>query len=116
VFNFILVIHILVCAGLMVIILLQVGKGAGLASVFGARGGADQTVFGGRGAGGILTKITTAIAIMFMVTSMTLAILSSKRTSTSVVKKTSVVEEEKKEETTTSKGDVKTSRVEGESK
>ncbi|MGQ9706073.1 MAG: preprotein translocase subunit SecG [bacterium] len=110
-YNFILIIHILVCSGLMIIVLLQVGKGAGLASVFGARGGADETLFGGKGAGSFLAKVTTVIAIVFMVTSITLALITSKRTSESVVKMKSSVVEEKKE-TTTKPKETKTSKVE----
>jgi len=95
--TLILVVHIIACSGLMIIVLMQVGKGAGLASVFGAKGGADETVFGGKGAGGFFSKLTTAIAIIFMVTSLTLALITSRRTSESIVKTKSSVIEQKKE-------------------
>jgi preprotein translocase subunit SecG len=109
-FTFILVVHILVCSGLCIIVLLQVGKGAGLSSVFGAKGGADETLFGGKGAGGFLAKVTTAIAIIFMVTSLTLALITSRRTSESIVKTKSTVIEQKKE-TPTHPSTTKTSKT-----
>jgi preprotein translocase subunit SecG len=68
------VIHILACAFLMLVVLIQPGKGGGLGALSGA--GAQQ-VFGGRGAGNFLTKTTWATAGIFFATSMTLAYLSS---------------------------------------
>jgi preprotein translocase subunit SecG len=57
------------------VILLQTGKGAGMGAAFG--GGGSQTVFGPRGAGSFIGKVTAVIAIMFMITSIILAKLSS---------------------------------------
>jgi preprotein translocase subunit SecG len=57
--------------------LLKTGKGAGLSGVFGAGGAASESFFGGRGPGTFLAKLTTVAAIMFMVTSLVLAKLSS---------------------------------------
>jgi preprotein translocase subunit SecG len=68
------VLHVLACLFLMLIVLIQPGKGGGLGALSGA--GAQQ-VFGGRGAGNILTKITWSTAAVFFVTSITLAYLSS---------------------------------------
>jgi preprotein translocase subunit SecG len=68
---FVVGIHILTCLALIGIVLLQHGKGADMGSTFG--GGASQTVFGSRGAGSFLTKLTTGAAIVFMVTSLTLS-------------------------------------------
>ena len=68
------VIHILACMFLMLVVLIQPGKGGGLGALSGA--GAQQ-VFGGRGAGNFLTKTTWATAGIFFATSMTLAYLSS---------------------------------------
>ena len=68
------VLHILACAFLILVVLLQPGKSGGLGA-FG--GGAAQQVFGGRGATSILTKITWWTAGVFFVTSVTLAYLSS---------------------------------------
>ncbi|MBI4536449.1 MAG: preprotein translocase subunit SecG [candidate division NC10 bacterium] len=75
--------HLLVAIGLILIVLLQSGKGADIGAAFG--GGSSQTVFGGRGAATFLSKLTTAFAILFMVTSIVLTILSAQRGTTSVV-------------------------------
>jgi len=69
------VVHIFVALFLIVVVLLQTGKRADLAGAFG--GGGSQTAFGTRGAVSVLSKATTAAAVMFMVTSIGLAILSS---------------------------------------
>lgn len=66
------VIHFIVCIGLIVVVLLQADKGEGLAGAFG--GGASGTVFGDRGSGGIMTQITTGMAIIFMITSLVISI------------------------------------------
>ncbi|HEX9639664.1 MAG TPA: preprotein translocase subunit SecG [Acidobacteriota bacterium] len=70
-YYLVVAIHILVCVVLILVVLLQRGRGADLA-VFG--GGATQTAFGTRSAATFLTKATAACAIIFMVTSMALAI------------------------------------------
>jgi len=75
---FLTVLHVLACLFLIVIVLLQRGKGAEMGAVFG--GGAGSTVFGSRGAGNFLTRMTTAAAIVFMVTSLTLAYVAQDRT------------------------------------
>ena len=76
-FAFFVVIHILVCLALVFVVLLQSGRGGGLAGVFG--GGAAQTLFGGRGAATFLSKATAWLAIAFMLMSILLAVLSSRR-------------------------------------
>jgi len=63
------VIHILSCFFLIVVVLLQTGKGADMGAVFG---GGSQTLFGSGGAGNFLTRLTTATAIVFMLTSLIL--------------------------------------------
>ena len=68
------IVHIFVCMFLMLVVLLQQGKGGGMGAAFG--GGAQQ-VFGGRGAGNILTRATAVCAGIFMLTSVTLAYVSS---------------------------------------
>lgn len=73
------VLHILTCIALMVTILLQSGKGGGLAGSFG--GGTSQTLFGGRGAATFLSRGSTILAVVFFLTSLTLG-LSSSRTNT----------------------------------
>jgi preprotein translocase subunit SecG len=70
--------HVAVCIGLMASILLQSGKGGGLAGTFGA--GSSQTLFGGRGAATFLSRATTALAVTFFVTSLTLGLNASRST------------------------------------
>jgi preprotein translocase subunit SecG len=65
--------HVLICFGLIIVVLLQTGKGTGLASVFG--GGGGETVFGGKGFGGMLAKATGVLAVLFMLTSITLSVM-----------------------------------------
>jgi preprotein translocase subunit SecG len=69
--------HIVFAIAMIAVVLLQTGKGAGLSGVFGAGGAASESFFGGRGPGTFLAKLTTVAAIMFMVTSLVLAKLSS---------------------------------------
>jgi preprotein translocase subunit SecG len=78
------ILHLLVTLGLILIVLLQSGKGADIGAAFG--GGSSQTVFGGRGAATFLSKMTSALAILFMLTSLTLTVLASQRGSSSVVR------------------------------
>jgi preprotein translocase subunit SecG len=73
------ILHILVCIALVLIVLLQAGKGAEMGAAFG---GASQTIFGSSGAMGFLTKLTTVAAVIFMITSLLLAFGSSRRAST----------------------------------
>ena len=75
---FLTVLHVLACLFLIVIVLLQRGKGAEMGAMFG--GGAGATVFGSRGAGNFLTRMTTAAAVVFMLTSLTLAYVARDRT------------------------------------
>ncbi len=72
-------IHVLNCVALIFVVLLQAGRGAGLAGVFGASSGGGGAVFGGRGAADFLGKATAVLAIVFMLTSVTLSILSGKK-------------------------------------
>jgi preprotein translocase subunit SecG len=69
------IVHVFVCLFLMLVVLLQQGKGGGMGAAFG--GGATQQVFGGRGAGNILTRATAICAATFMLTSVTLAYVAS---------------------------------------
>jgi preprotein translocase subunit SecG len=71
------VLHVIVCIFLIAVVLLQRGKGAQVGAVFGGGGGA--TMFGGRGAGNFLTKLTTGAAIVFMFTSLSLAYMRMHR-------------------------------------
>jgi preprotein translocase subunit SecG len=67
------VLHVFVCIFLIGVVLLQRGKGAEIGAVFG--GGASTTVFGSRGAGNFLSRLTTLSAAVFMLTSLGLAYL-----------------------------------------
>ncbi len=75
------VIHVIACLFLMLVVLLQAGKGGGMGVAFGSSGGGSQ-VFGGRGAGGFLEKLTAGTAVVFMLTSVTLAAKASHTEST----------------------------------
>jgi preprotein translocase subunit SecG len=74
-------IHVTVCITLVILILLQQGKGAEVGAVFG---GSSNTVFGASGAGNVLTRATSALAIVFFTTSLYLAYASSQRASGSI--------------------------------
>jgi preprotein translocase subunit SecG len=76
--TFIIIVHIIVCIILIFAVLLQSGKSADLAGAFGGVG--SQTAFGARGSASLMSKITTACAILFMFTSLGLWILSARGT------------------------------------
>ena len=73
---FVTLLHIILCFILMLVILLQPGKGAVVGAAFGG-GGGSSTIFGPRGAGSFLSQATTIVAVLFMTTSVTLAIYSN---------------------------------------
>ncbi len=83
------IIHVLVCVALIMIVLLQAGKGAEMGAAFG---GASQTIFGSSGAMGFLTKLTTAVAVIFMITSLLLTFSSTKRVSSSLMREKPIPE------------------------
>jgi preprotein translocase subunit SecG len=74
--TLILIVHVIVSFALILIVLLQTGKGAEMGASFG---GSNQTVFGSQGASTFLSKVTTGAAVLFMLTSLTLAYLASQR-------------------------------------
>ncbi len=80
---FLVVTHIIVSIALIMIVLFQTGKGADMGAAFG--GGASQTLFGSSGASTFLSKATTIAAIVFMLTSLSLAYFSSHRTGGSIM-------------------------------
>ncbi|MCG8564653.1 MAG: preprotein translocase subunit SecG [Desulfobacterales bacterium] len=82
--TLVVTLHVIACIFLILVVLLQSGKGAGMGVAIG--GGAGQALFGASGPATILTKITTAIAIIFMVTSLSLAYMSGNKGSDSVMK------------------------------
>lgn len=73
----ILALHIVICVFLVITILLQAGKGADMGAAFGA--GSSQTLFGARGAATFLSKITTSAAMIFLLTSVSLASIHRNR-------------------------------------
>ena len=75
------ILHLFVCVFLILVVLLQTGKGADVAAAFG---GTSQTAFGARGAATLLSKLTTGSAIIFMITSFALAIMANKGASSVV--------------------------------
>ena len=70
-------IHVFVCLFLITVVLLQSGKSGDIAAAFGGMG--SQTAFGPRGAATVLTRATTWCAIIFMVTSITLSVMGTRR-------------------------------------
>jgi len=81
------IVHVVVCLFLVGIVLLQHGKGADIGATFG---GSSQSLFGTEGPLPLLNKITTAAAIIFMLTSVTLAYISSRTSTSSVMSEISV--------------------------
>jgi preprotein translocase subunit SecG len=94
--TIITILHILICLLLILIVLLQAGKGSDIGSAFG--GGASQTLFGTGGSKTVFSKITTILAILFMITSFLLATLPSQK------KVSDIQKELQKEETSTNQG------------
>lgn len=74
-YTFLIIMHLFVCIALIAVVLLQSGKGGGLAG--GAFGGSAQTVFGGRGATDFITRATMVLGGLFFTTSLVLALMSS---------------------------------------
>ncbi len=83
--TFITVIHVIVCIFLILVVLLQAGKGGGMGLAFGSQ--TSSQVFGGRGAGSFLERLTAGTAIVFMLTSMTLAYFASQSDSARLQKR-----------------------------
>ncbi len=78
-YYLVLILHLIACFFLIAVVLLQQGKGQDLASAFG--GGGTQAAFGPRGSATLLSRVTTALAAVFMITSISLSILKQKQTS-----------------------------------
>jgi preprotein translocase subunit SecG len=75
------IVHVFVSIGLILVVLLQTGKGAEIGAVFG---GSSSTIFGSSGAGNFLTRLTTGMAIVFMITSLMLGYFSGRRPSATI--------------------------------
>lgn len=65
------IIHVIIAIALILIVLLQTGRGSDMGAAFG--GGSSQTLFGSSGSSGFMTKLTTVAAVVFMLTSLVLA-------------------------------------------
>jgi preprotein translocase subunit SecG len=83
-FILLIVVHVLVALALILIVLLQVGKGQSIGAAFGGAS-SSQTIFGSRGPATFLSHLTTVAAAVFMVTSLSLAYLSAHRGQSSVI-------------------------------
>jgi preprotein translocase subunit SecG len=75
------IIHVIVSIGLILVVLLQTGKGAEVGAVFG---GSSATIFGSSGAGNFLTRLTTGMAIVFMITSLTLGYFAGRKPTSTI--------------------------------
>jgi preprotein translocase subunit SecG len=84
-YGVIMFFHVLVCILLIVVVLMQQTKGAGISSVFG--GGGTESLFGGKGATPFFVRLTTGLAIGFFLTSLTLVLLSRQSRPTTAVEK-----------------------------
>jgi preprotein translocase subunit SecG len=82
--TLIIILHVIVSVALILVILLQTGKGSDIGAVFG--GGSSQTLFGSTGPTSFLSKMTAGAAIIFMLTSLFLAYFSGRGPSTSIMK------------------------------
>jgi len=82
-YIFLIIIHVIVSVALIAVVLLQSGKGAEMGASFGASG--SQSVFGAGGGNTFMSKMTTAAAIIFMLTSLSLAYLSGKSGNSSIM-------------------------------
>jgi preprotein translocase subunit SecG len=80
-YTVLVIFHVAACIFLVLVVLLQTGRGADMGAVFG---GSSSTVFGSSGAGNFLSRLTTATAFLFMLTSMALTYYSSHPTSSTV--------------------------------
>ncbi len=75
--TLVVVVHVVIAVALVGLVLIQQGKGADAGAAFG--GGASQTVFGSQGSGSFLTRVTSIMALVFFVTSFSLAIFAKQR-------------------------------------
>jgi preprotein translocase subunit SecG len=83
-------VHVFVSIGLILVVLLQTGKGAEVGAVFG---GSSSTIFGSSGAGNFLTRLTTGMAIVFMMTSLTLGYFAGRKPTATIFDNRSPVTE-----------------------
>src|SRR5207244_12346129 len=82
-YSVLVFIHVIVCVGLILVVLFQAGKGAGLGNLFGG-GGGDQ-LFSAPSGSAFIRKLTTGMAVVFILTSITLTVLTSHRNQRSLL-------------------------------
>ena len=104
--SIIIIVHVMAAIAIVGLVLLQQGKGADAGASFGA--GASQTVFGASGSGNFLVRATTIAAVVFFVTSLTLAIFAKNQAGTGTTTGLPIVNQEILEETTSSQSDIPT--------
>ncbi len=104
--TIIIIVHVMAAIAIVGLVLLQQGKGADAGASFGA--GASQTVFGASGSGNFLVRATTIAAVVFFVTSLTLAIFAKNQAGTGTTTGLPIVNQEILEETTSSQSDLPT--------
>ena len=102
--TIIIIVHVIVAIAIVGLVLLQQGKGADAGASFGA--GASQTVFGASGSGNFLVRATTISAVIFFVTSLSLAIFAKNQAGTGTTSGLPIVNEEILEEATSSQSDL----------
>lgn len=96
--GLLVIIQVISCIALIMIVLLQTGRGADIGAAFG---GASQTLFGSAGPATFMNKLTTVVAVVFMLTTLSLSYISSHGTVASVVKPGKPAAEQKARETAT---------------
>ena len=104
--TLIIVVHVIAALAIVGLVLLQQGKGADAGASFGA--GASQTVFGASGSGNFLVRATTISAVIFFVTSLSLAIFAKNQAGRGTTVGLPIVNQEILGETTTSQTDIPT--------
>ena len=104
--TLIIIIHVIAAISIVGLVLLQQGKGADAGASFGA--GASQTVFGSSGSGNFLVRATTVSAVIFFVTSLTLAIFAKNQAGRGSSTGLPIVNQEILEETTAAQADIPT--------
>jgi preprotein translocase subunit SecG len=97
-YIFLIIIHVIVSVALIAVVLLQSGKGAEMGASFGASG--SQSVFGAGGGNTFMSKMTTGAAIIFMLTSLSLAYLSGKSGTSSIMSSKSATKAAPQKQTT----------------
>ena len=102
--TLIIVVHVIAALAIVGLVLLQQGKGADAGASFGA--GASQTVFGASGSGNFLVRATTIAAVIFFVTSLSLAIFAKNQAGSGTTVGLPIVNQEILEETTASQTDI----------